>query len=146
MMLDAVTFDLGSARPPLFTFPDVSELAPLTFPDEFLRGQSHQPQAELPTDTVRRFETVMSAEPPLPPSVVKSVMECMIPESRRVEGQEVESPKVKSPTVEIQSPAIETQAPTIEIQRPKVEGDGIQHHISSFRTTKSSSSPSARAS
>ena len=85
MMLDAVTFDLGSARPPLFTFPDVSELAPLTLPDEFLRGQSHQPQAELPTDTVRRFETVMSAGPPLPPSVVKSVMACMIPESRKSE-------------------------------------------------------------
>ena len=100
MMLDAVTFDLGSARPPLFTFPDASGLAPLTLPAEFLRGQSHQPQAELPTDTVRRFETAMSAESKLPPSVVKSLMAHMSSGSPTVAGQEVGSPKAKSLTVE----------------------------------------------
>ncbi len=84
-MLDAVTFDLGCARSPLFVFPDVSGLAPLTLPDDLLRGQSHQQQPELPPDSVRRFETAMSAEPPIPPSVVKSVMACMIPESRKSE-------------------------------------------------------------
>ena len=49
MMLDAVTFDLGGARPPLFVFPDASGLAPLTLPDEFLRGQGHQPPSEFPS-------------------------------------------------------------------------------------------------
>ena len=121
MMLDAVTFDLGSARPPLFTFPDVSELAPLTFPDEFLRGQSHQPQAEVPPDTIRRFETAMSAEPQLPPSVVECLMVHMSSGRPKVAGQDVEGSKVKSPAVEgpkVKSLTVES----LKVKNPTVEG------------------------
>ena len=125
MMLDAVTFDLGCARSPTFVFPDASGLAPLTLPEAFLRGQSHQPQPEPPSETVRRFEAAMSAEPQLTPSVVESLMAHMSSGSPKDEGQEVESPKAKSPTVE--EPEVESQkvkSPTIEglkIQSPKPE-------------------------
>ena len=121
MMLDAVTFDLGSARPPLFALPDASGLAPLTLPDAFLRGQSHQPQAELPPDTVRRFETAMSEESKLPPSVVESLMAHMSSGSPTVAGQESESLKVKSPAVEgpkVKSLTVES----LKVKNPTVEG------------------------
>ena len=128
MMLDAVTFDLGSARPPLFAIPDASGLAPLTLPDEFLRRQSHQPQAELPTDTVRRFETAMSAESKLPPSVVKSLMAHMSPGTPKVEGQKVESPKVKCPTIE-----------DSEVESPKVKSPAVEGLKAESRKTEISS-------
>ena len=89
MMLDAVTFDLGCAGSPIFVSPDASGLAPLTLPDEFLRGQSNQPQPEFPSDTVRRFETAMSGERQIPPSVVGSLMAHMASESRNVESRAI---------------------------------------------------------
>ena len=106
-MLDAVTFDLGCARSPLFVFPDVSGLAPLTLPDDLLRGQSHQLQPELPPDSVRRFETAMSAEPQLPPSVVESLMAHMFPESRKSEIASVVNPM---PVASVEGPATDTAA------------------------------------
>lgn len=127
MMVDAVLFDLGCVRPPLFAFPDASGLAPLTLPDEFLRWQSNQPQAELPADTVRRFETVMSAEPQFSPSVAESLMAHMRSGSPAVEGPEVKSPKVKNPTGEglkIQSPkpevaSVANQLPVASVERTR---------------------------
>ena len=100
-MLDAVTFDLGGARPPLFVFPDASGLAPLTLPDEFLRGQSLQPPSEFPSDTVRRFETAMSTEQPLPPSVVESLMASVISGRPKAECPKVEVPTVENRKVEV---------------------------------------------
>ena len=135
MMLDAVTFDLGGARPPLFVFPDASGLAPLTLPDEFLRGQSHQPQTEFPSDTVRRFETAMSTEQPLPPSIVESLMTSVISGSPKVESQEFESPKVERPTIEgpkierstVESPKIERSAvERLTVERPTVERPTVE--------------------
>ena len=128
MMMDAVIFDLGSARPPLFALPDASGLAPLTLPDAFLRGQSHQPQAELPPDTVRRFETAMSAEPKLPPSVVECLMAHMSPGTPKVEGQKVESPKVKCPTIE-----------DSEVESPKVKSPAVEGLKAESRKTEISS-------
>ena len=127
-MLDAVTFDLGSTHPPIFVFPDASGLAPLTLPDEFLRGQSHQPQPEFPSGAVRRFEAAMSAKPQLPPSVVEKLMANMNPESPKIAGQEVESPKATRPTVE----ASEVESPKVEspkVESPKVKsptGEGLK--------------------
>ena len=124
-MLDAVTFDLGSTHPPIFVFPDASGLAPLTLPDEFLRGQSHQPQPEVPSDAVRRFEAAMSAKPQLPPSVVEKLMANLNPESPKIAGQEVESPKATRPTVEVpevESPKVKSPAGEgLKIQSPKPE-------------------------
>ena len=141
-MLDAITFDLGCARSSSFVFPDVSGLAPLTLPDELLRGQSQQQPAPQ-SDTVRRFETAMSAEPQLPSSVVKSVMACMIPESRKVEGPEVESPKVKSPPVEglkvegrkSEIATVVTSVPVASVDEPAVGiADPVVHEGSAVRS------------
>ena len=121
MMLDAITFNLGSTCSPTFVCPDVSGLSPLTLPDEFLHGQSHQPQPEFPSDTVRRFETAMSEESKLPPSVVGSLMAHMSSGCPTVAGQDVEGSKVKSPAVEgpkVKSLTVES----LKVKNPTVEG------------------------
>lgn len=123
MILDAVTFDLGCVRSPMFAFPDVSGLAPLTLPDEFLRGQNHQPQQGIPSDSVRRFETAMSAEQQIPPAVVESLMAHVIPESRKIES---ESQKAAADTVAkpVKGPivaTVERPVASVPVERPAVE-------------------------
>ena len=127
MILDAVTFDLGCVRSPMFAFPDVSGLAPLTLPDEFLRGQNHQPQQGIPSDSVRRFETAMSAEQQIPPAVVESLMAHVIPESRKIEG---ESQKAAADTVAkpVEGPIVAT------VERP-VASVPVERHAVEIVTT-----------
>jgi len=129
MMLDAITFDLGSVRSPAFVFPDVSGLGPLSLPDEFLRGRDQQ-QPEPQSDTVRRFETAMSARQPFSPSVVESVLARMISESPKTESQKVESqnPAVASvvdpvPIASVERPMVVT-ANTVVLEEPVVHTAG----------------------
>ena len=77
-MLDAVTFDLGSASRPTFSLPDASGLVPLVLPMEFLPWQQHQ-LAEPSAGTVNRFEAAMYVEPRLSKSAVVNLIECTIP-------------------------------------------------------------------
>ena len=130
MMLDPVTFDMGCAGSPTFVFSDVSGLAPLTLPDEFLCGQNPR-QSEPPSETVRRFEAAMFAEPQISGAVAKSLMARMIPESPKVEspkveGLEVESSKTEGLKVEgskVESPKAEgPKVESAKAELPNVEG------------------------
>ena len=115
MMLDSITFDLGGASMPTFVFSDVSGLAPLTLPDEFLHGQNQQQPAPQ-SDTVRRFETAMSVGPQISPSVVESVMACMISGSPKVETPKTETPVAADKPIGV---SVE-QSVSVAVEKPVV--------------------------